>query len=683
MKPTARLSRGDPHTQRATIANLATQDFSRGNEEMRLLSPMEVGDLLAGDLRAFGGPTTSEPVAGRVRADQISIVLRNTLFAMLANIVNAAVLVMALWNSPDRTRAIFWAIGIFAAAGFIGIRAWSSYQVVKPRTVSRRTTQNLVRNACLLGMWWGAVPVLFFHDAASNNQVIIICLVAGMISGGAAMFSTIPIAAIAYTLPIFAGSAFAIARAGDTVSVAVAILMVSYAATLFRAVLGHAFEFTRRSILQVESEHAIRRDLLTSLSNRLGFNELLDKALIDARQYGQNFALLFVGFNNFNDVSNHFGRAIADAILVEIAARLRKETRESDSVARLEGDEFAIIKARDVRPDQLMSLAGQIIESTRQAFLVEGREIYCSASIGIALAPSDGLDADRLLRSADSALGRAKKVAAGSIQFFSPDDDDAAARRQALERDLRSPLSDGQLSMVFQPFLDLDRDRIQGFEALMRWQHPIHGAISPAEFIPIAEETGLIHSIGQWAIRTACEGAVQWPDDVRVSVNLSVVQLRDKALLNSILETLADVGLEPRRFEVEITESVLISDFQEAQAFLESLSSLSVTVALDDFGTGYSSLTYLRKLPLSRLKIDRSFVQDLLTDTDSAAIVRSLIGLAHELRIGVTAEGVETPDQLDYLRRIGCNEAQGYLIGKPIPKEDIPAMLQGRSLRWG
>ncbi|MGO4838198.1 EAL domain-containing protein, partial [Rhizobiaceae sp. 2RAB30] len=210
-----------------------------------------------------------------------------------------------------------------------------------------------------------------------------------------------------------------------------------------------------------------------------------------------------------------------------------------------------------------------------------------------------------------------------------------------LERDLPSALADSQLSMVFQPFLDLDHDRIQGFEALMRWQHPIHGAISPTEFIPIAEETGLIHPIGQWAIRTALGAAVQWPDDVRVSVNLSAVQLRDKALLNSILEILADVGLEPRRFEVEITESVLISDFLETQAFLKSLSSLSAMVALDDFGTGYSSLTYLRKLPLSRLKIDRSFVQDLLTDADSAAIVRSLIGLAHELRIGVTAEGVE------------------------------------------
>ncbi|RUW71155.1 EAL domain-containing protein, partial [Mesorhizobium sp. M2A.F.Ca.ET.067.02.1.1] len=216
-----------------------------------------------------------------------------------------------------------------------------------------------------------------------------------------------------------------------------------------------------------------------------------------------------------------------------------------------------------------------------------------------------------------------------------------------------------------------------GFEALRRWQHPTLGAIAPSEFIPIAEETGLIHSIGHWAVKTACSAAARWPRDLRVSVNLSAVQLKNKALLDGILETLAEGGLEPRRLEVEITENVLISNFEETVSLLRSLSSLSVTVALDDFGTGYSSLTYLRKLPLSRLKIDRSFVQDLLTDADCAAIVRSLVELAHELRIEVTAEGVETSDQLDYLRRVGCDEAQGYLIGKPVRIDDIPGIAAG------
>ncbi|MER9877333.1 EAL domain-containing protein [Mesorhizobium sp. M0195] len=642
---------------------------------MQRLSTARFGDLLAGDLRAFGGPSTIEPLAGRIRAEQVSIVLRNTPLGMVANILNAATFVMAVWGSPDQTKAVLWASVIIVAAGFVGLRARSSFQSVKPRSVSRRTTQNLVRNAFLFGTWWGALPVLFFSGATSAAQVVITCLSAGMIAGGAASFSTIPIATVAYTLPIFLGSAVAIVGAGDAVNLPVAILIVSYAITLFRAVLAHAVEFTQRFILQAESENAIRRDVLTSLPNRFSFNERLENALVDAKQFDQHFALLLFDLNNFDEVNDRFGRAIADALLVEVAARLRKSTRESDSIARLEGDEFAIIATRDIRPDQIRSLAKQIIDGMRAPFLIEGREIYCKASLGIARAPTDGLDTNQLLRCVDTALYRAKTLA-GSIQFFSPGDDEAAARRHALERDLASALAKDQLSLAFQPFLDLASDRIRGFEALLRWQHPTLGAIPPSEFITIAEETGLIHSIGYWVIKTACLAAARWPRDLRVSVNLSVVQLKNKALLDGIEVALAEAGLEPRRLEVEITETVLISNFQETISLLQSLVSLSVTVALDDFGTGYSSLTYLRKLPLSRLKIDRSFVQDMLTDADCGAIVRSLVELAHKLRIEVTAEGVETPEQLDFLRRVRCDEAQGYLIGKPVRIDDIPGIAE-------
>lgn len=638
------------------------------------------GDLLAGDLRAFGGPSTVEPLAGRIRAEQVSIVLRNTPVVMIANILNAAVFVMALWGSPERTQALLWASGIVVAAAIVGIKARSSFQSVKPRSVSRRTIQGLVRNAFLFGTWWGALPVLFFSGATSAVQVVITCLSAGMIAGGAASFSTIPIAAVAYTLPIFVGSAVAIARVEDAVNLPVAVLLVTYATTLFRAVLAHAFEFTRRFILQAEGERAIRRDVLTSLPNRFSFNERLENAIVNATQFGQKFALLLFDISNFKNINDRFGRAMADALLVEAAARLRKATRESDSIARLEGAEFAMIAARDCRPDQIRSLAKQITDAMRAPFLIEGRELYCKASVGIAVAPSDGSDANQLLRCVDTALHRATALGAGPIQFFSATDEGAAARRHALERDLASALANNQLSLEFQPFLDLGSDRIRGFEALLRWRHPTLGAIQPSEFIPVAEDTGLIHDIGHWAIKSACLAAAQWPCDLRVAVNLSVVQLKNKALLDGIQTALSEAGLEPKRLEVEVTESVLISNFEDAIALLKSLSFLSVTVALDDFGTGYSSLTYLRKLPLSRLKIDRSFVQDMLSDPDCAAIVRSLVALAHELRIDVTAEGVETPEQLDYLRCVSCDEAQGYLIGKAVPVDEIPALLRGRSV---
>ncbi|TIY07019.1 MAG: diguanylate cyclase, partial [Mesorhizobium sp.] len=285
------------------------------------------GDLLAGDLRAFGGPSTVEPLAGRIRAEQISIVLRNTPVVMIANILNAAVFVMALWGSPERTQALLWASGIVVAAAIVGIKARSSFQSVKPRSVSRRTIQSLVRNAFLFGTWWGALPVLFFSGATSAVQVVITCLSAGMIAVGAASFSTIPIAAVAYTLPIFVGSAVAIARVEDAVNLPVAVLLVTYATTLFRAVLAHAFEFTQRFILQAEGERAIRRDVLTSLPNRFSFNERLENAIVNATQFDQKFALLLFDLNNFKDVSEHFGRAMADALLVEAAARLRNATR--------------------------------------------------------------------------------------------------------------------------------------------------------------------------------------------------------------------------------------------------------------------------------------------------------------------------------------------------------------------
>ncbi len=247
-----------------------------------------------------------------------------------------------------------------------------------------------------------------------------------------------------------------------------------------------------------------------------------------------------------------------------------------------------------------------------------------------------------------------------------------------LEQDLASALANDQISLVYQPFLEVDSNRIQGFEALLRWQHPIHGSIPPAEFIAIAEETGLIHPIGEWVIREACQAAARWPEHLRVSVNLSVAQFRNRTItiVNTIVRALADAGLSPTRLEVEITESILISKFDATIALLESLSALGITIALDDFGIGYSSLTYLRKLPLHRLKIDQSFVRDMLIDADCAAIVKSVVGLARELRIAVIAEGVETIQQLDYLRQINCSEVQGYLVGKPIPIEQVAGLLE-------
>ena len=297
------------------------------------------------------------------------------------------------------------------------------------------------------------------------------------------------------------------------------------------------------------------------------------------------------------------------------------------------------------------------------------------------LAPRDGNTPLDIMKNADAALYRAKKAGPGTICFFEEADDKASRDRKALQCDLAGAVARDELFLVFQPFLDLGTNRITGFEALLRWQHPSRGLVPPSEFIPIAEETGLIHEIGEWVIMRACATLSDWPDDIRVAVNFSAAQFHNASILQTIVQALADAKVAPHRLEIEITESMLLSKYGSAASILNALLELGATVALDDFGTGFSSLTYLRKLPFSRIKIDQSFIRDMLVQPDCAAIVKSVISLARDLNIDVVAEGVETADQLEYLRQIACDEVQGYLIGRPVSADGVQALLNSKKLR--
>jgi predicted signal transduction protein with EAL and GGDEF domain len=328
--------------------------------------------------------------------------------------------------------------------------------------------------------------------------------------------------------------------------------------------------------------------------------------------------------------------------------------------------------------DEAFKLAEQIISTFDHPFLIEGREIDGAATIGISLAPRDGNTSNDLLKHADVALYRAKKAGSGAIRFFEPSDDASARERRELQRDLEAAIERDELFLVYQPFLDLRENRVTGFEALLRWRHPVRGLVLPAEFIPIAEESGLIHSIGNWVVRRASEALSHWPANVRIAVNVSAVQFQNANILQTFVSALADARVSPQRLEIEITESMLLSKYESASSVLNSLLKLGVTVALDDFGTGYSSLTYLRRLPFSRIKIDQSFVRDMLIRPDCAAIVKSVIGLARDLQIGIVAEGVESAEQLDFLRRANCDEVQGYFIGRPMEAGHVPAVLGPR-----
>ncbi|VIO69075.1 putative bifunctional diguanylate cyclase/phosphodiesterase [Bradyrhizobium ivorense] len=634
--------------------------------------------LFAGDLAAFGAPPTDEALAGHIRAEQVSLVLGYSFGIMLANACNALVLAVALWQSPDWVFALIWAAGVSCAALFFGLQARAARRIAKPQFVSRRAMYRLVRNALALGTAWGIVPVAFFADASSGAQLVITCLCAGMLAGGALAFATIPIAAIAFTAPIFVGTAICLGREGDYVYLLVAALVVVYGTVLLRGVFVNAFEFRRRIIAQHEAERTVRQDSLTHLPNRFAFNEALDGALKRLARSGEEFAVLLLDLDRFKEVNDRFGHPAGDEFLVQVAARLQRCTRASEHVARIGGDEFALIMSNLTRPEDALAIAERFVAAFTDPFLVEGCEVTGATSVGIVLAPRDGNTPHDLLKHVDAALYRAKKSGPGTICFFEASDDTSARERRALQRDLERAIEADELFLVYQPFLDIRQGRITGFEALLRWQHPVRGLIPPSVFIPIAEESGLIHQLGEWVVRRACAMLARWPDGIRIAVNFSAVQFQNVGILQTIVEALAEAKVAPDRLEIEITESMLISKYGAAPAILNSLLELGLTVALDDFGTGFSSLTYLRKLPFSRIKIDQSFIRDMLTQPDCAAIVKSVIGLAQELKIGVVAEGVETVDQLEYLRQTSCDEVQGYLIGRPMSASEIASMLDAK-----
>jgi diguanylate cyclase (GGDEF)-like protein len=631
--------------------------------------------LFAGDLGSFGGPSTQEPVAGQIRAEQICLVLRNSPGMMLANSCNATVLAIALWPSPDGIYAALWAAVMVFGSTVSGLKAQSSWQVTKPQSVSRRSIHRLVRNAFVSGGMWAIVPIVFFEQANPGGQMLMTGLCAGLLAGGAFSFATVPVAAIGFMGPIFLGSAICIARAGDFVYVLIAVLVVVYACVLLRGVFAYSFEFTRRMIAHLETEKAVRQDSLTKLPNRFAFNERLEAALARLAGSGEECALLLLDLDHFKEVNDQLGHLAGDEFLTQLADRLRRCTGDTNFVARIGGDEFGVIAANITKLDEAFRLAEEIVASFAHPFQIDGREIAGAASIGISLAPRDGNTSNDLLKHADVALYRAKKTGSGTIRFFEPDDDASARERRELQRDLEAAIERDELFLVYQPFLDLRDNRVTGFEALLRWRHPVRGLVLPAEFIPIAEESGLIHPIGNWVVRQAIEALSHWPADIRVAVNVSAIQFHNANILQTFVSALADARVSPRRLEVEITESILLSKYESASSVLNSLLELGVAVALDDFGTGFSSLTYLRRLPFSRIKIDQSFVRDMLVRPDCAAIVKSVIGLARDLQISIVAEGVESAEQLDFLRQANCDEVQGYFIGRPMEAGDVDVVL--------
>jgi len=444
--------------------------------------------------------------------------------------------------------------------------------------------------------------------------------------------------------------------------------------TVARALESLQEQTKERARAEAQISHMARHDALTGLPNRVLFHQEMERAL--TRSGDEPFAVLCLDLDRFKSVNDTLGHPAGDALLVEVAQRLKTCIRTGDIVARLGGDEFALLQRGTRDAADATRLAERIIRSVSAPCHVAGHTILTGTSVGIAFAPGDEVDADKLLKAADMALYRAKADGGGTSRAFEPAMDASMQARRALEIDLRHALSNDEFEVYYQPIVSLRDHRVTGFEALLRWNHPTKGMVSPADFIPIAEEIGLIGPIGAWVLQTACADAVRWPADIKVAVNLSPMQFKSKTLVADVVAALTASGLPAQRLEIEITETVMLQDTNTTLETLDELQGLGVRIAMDDFGTGYSSLSYLRRFPFNKIKIDQCFIRDMSEEHESMAVLRAVTGLGSSLGMTTTAEGVETFEQLCHLRAEGCTEVQGFLFSKPQPVAHVADMLQ-------
>ncbi|KQP93329.1 deubiquitinase [Methylobacterium sp. Leaf113] len=455
------------------------------------------------------------------------------------------------------------------------------------------------------------------------------------------------------------------------------VVAVSHKAVRGGGLVATYEDVTERREADARIAFMARHDVLTGLPNRAMFGERIEEAVAHLGA-GSPFSVLCLDLDRFKEVNDTLGHPVGDALLRAVADRLRACVRDVDTVARLGGDEFAIILSETGRPQEAAVLARRIVEVVSAPYEIDGHRASVGVSIGVCFAPGDGTTCDKLLKNADVALYRAKADGRGTWRFFEAEMDISLQARRALELDLREALAREEFELHYQPIYDFRARRVGGFEALVRWRHPVRGLVPPGDFIAVAEEIGLIVPLGAWCLTTACTEAMRWPDGIKVAVNVSAVQFRDEVIVEAVRQALSASRLPPGRLELEITESVLLKDNLATLATLYALRRLGVRIAMDDFGTGYSSLSYLRSFPFDKIKIDQSFVRDITNKTDSGLIVRAVIGLGLSLGMRTTAEGIETEAQFERLRSEGCDEGQGYYFARPSPASEVPKAIE----RW-
>jgi diguanylate cyclase (GGDEF)-like protein/PAS domain S-box-containing protein len=448
--------------------------------------------------------------------------------------------------------------------------------------------------------------------------------------------------------------------------------------------VGVQYDITEIKRYQDELEHQANHDALTGLANRNLLKDRLQQSLALAHRYERPFSLAFIDLDNFKLINDSLGHDIGDRLLKIVAERLVTCVREGDTVARLGGDEFVLLVTEQGRDDSVYRIVQRVMAAISQPFVIDKREFKVTCSVGVATFPHDGEDPDTLLRNADTAMYRAKDLGRNTFQLYSSEMNANFGERLTLETDLWKALERDEFVLHYQPKVDLKTGRIIGMEALLRWQHPVSGMVPPGKFIPVAEESSLIVQIGNWVIHEACRQNKAWQDDglryVPIAVNISARQLQDRNLVETVRAALESTRLRAEHLEIELTESAVMLNADETINTMAVLRGMDVRISLDDFGTGYSSLSYLKRFPVTGLKIDQSFVRDIAYDPDDAAIVRAIVAVAQELMLDVTAEGVETVEQLEFLKAHGCGEAQGYYFARPVPASEMQALLERGSL---
>ena len=442
---------------------------------------------------------------------------------------------------------------------------------------------------------------------------------------------------------------------------------------------GSNSDITERRRAEQKLDFITHRDPLTRLANRSLFRELLQNAIEHAAHAQAHFALLFLDLDNFKTINESLGHSLGDLLIIAVSRRLQGLLPDNSTLARIGGDEFNLILDLDTDQPGIDLSAQHLLNGFKQPFLIDGNPVYIGASIGVALYPTDGEDSELLQRNAETALHQAKQQGRGLLRFFSPEMTQRAKTRLRLEAELRRAIERNELLLHYQPQIDLQRRELVGLEALVRWRHPQRGLVPPSEFIPLAEESGLVVGLGEWVLRTACRQIKQWLDagvaPRQTAVNVSAVQLSHGRLVERVSAILAETGIPPERLELEITESFIMADSEQSFASLNDLRALGVRLSIDDFGTGYASFGYLQRIAAQKIKIDLSFVRDMTTNSSNASIVRAIIALGHSLGLNVVAEGVESAEQANYLLALGCNAIQGYLISRPLPVDEITAFL--------